>query len=109
MNGSCGLTFARRPMKRPDGGIDGIPRPPETAPVNELAPAGSLARIERLTAGLAPTTRDSYRNGHGAAGEFVGRLGTYGREGEPCPRCAAPIARAVIGQRSTWFCRRCQR
>ena len=35
--------------------------------MNELASAGSLARIERLTAGLAPTTRDSYRNGHGPA------------------------------------------
>ena len=55
------------------------------------------------------TTLRDYVRTDGAAGEFVGRLGTYGREGEPCPRCAAPIVRAVIGQRSTWFCRRCQR
>ena len=55
------------------------------------------------------TTLRDYVRTDGAAGEFVGRLSTYGREGEPCPRCAAPIARAVIGQRSTWFCRRCQR
>ena len=53
------------------------------------------------------TTLRDYVRTDGAAGEFVARLGTYGREGEPCPNCAAPIARAVIGQRSTWFCRRC--
>ena len=38
------------------------------------------------------TTLRDYVRTDGAAGEFVGRLGTYGREGEPCPRCAAPIA-----------------
>ena len=55
------------------------------------------------------TTLRDYVRTDGAAGEFVGRLSTYGREGKPCPRCAAPIARAIIAQRSTWFCRRCQR
>jgi formamidopyrimidine-DNA glycosylase len=33
----------------------------------------------------------------------------YGREGDACPRCAAPIRRAVQGGRSTFYCRRCQR
>ena len=55
------------------------------------------------------TTLRDYVRADGAAGEFVGRLNTYGREGEPCQRCAAPIVRVVIGQRSAWFCRRCQR
>jgi formamidopyrimidine-DNA glycosylase len=32
----------------------------------------------------------------------------YGKEGEPCPRCAQPIARVTQSGRSTFFCRRCQ-
>ena len=55
------------------------------------------------------TTLRDYVRTDGAAGGFVGRLNVYGREGGPCPCCAAPIVRAVIAQRSTWFCRRCQR
>ena len=55
------------------------------------------------------TTLRDYARTDGAAGEFAARLNAYGRDGEPCPRCAAPIARTVIGQRATWFCRRCQR
>lgn len=32
----------------------------------------------------------------------------YGREGEPCERCAAPIERSVQGGRATFHCPRCQ-
>ena len=55
------------------------------------------------------TTLRDYARADGAMGEFSSRLNVYGRDGEPCPRCAAPIARATLGQRSTWYCRRCQR
>ena len=33
----------------------------------------------------------------------------YGRAGEPCPRCGAPLSVRTIGQRSSFFCARCQR
>lgn len=36
------------------------------------------------------------------------RFLVYGREGEPCPRCRAPIARHVHAGRSTYLCLRCQ-
>jgi len=32
----------------------------------------------------------------------------YGRSGEPCPRCRTPLARIVLGGRSTTFCPGCQ-
>ncbi len=32
----------------------------------------------------------------------------YDREGQPCPRCAAPIQREVIGGRGSWWCPACQ-
>ena len=55
------------------------------------------------------TTLRDYARTDGVEGEFASRLNAYGRGGEPCPRCAAPIARTTLGQRTTWFCRRCQR
>jgi formamidopyrimidine-DNA glycosylase len=36
-------------------------------------------------------------------------LRAYGREGEPCHRCGAPIQRIAQGGRSTYCCGRCQK
>lgn len=33
----------------------------------------------------------------------------YDREGQPCERCGSAIRRAVLGNRSAYFCPRCQR
>ena len=33
----------------------------------------------------------------------------YGRTGLPCVRCGAAIRQLRQGQRSTWYCARCQR
>lgn len=41
-------------------------------------------------------------------GHFQEHFRVYGRVGQPCPRCGAPIKRLVIAQRSTYFCERCQ-
>ncbi len=37
------------------------------------------------------------------------RLSVYGRAGEPCRRCRAPVRRQVEGGRATYFCAACQR
>ena len=36
-------------------------------------------------------------------------LQVYGRGGEPCPGCGAPLARIVLGGRSSVFCPHCQK
>ena len=36
-------------------------------------------------------------------------LKVFRRTGEPCPRCAAPVQRIIVGQRSTHLCPRCQK
>lgn len=54
------------------------------------------------------TLRD-YRNSDGEEGEFQRSHRVYGREGEPCPRCDAPIRRRTIAGRSSHVCLRCQR
>ena len=50
-----------------------------------------------------------YVNVNGESGYFDRSLHAYGREGEPCERCAAPIRRAAFMNRSSYFCPVCQR
>ncbi len=66
---------------------------------------------EVLTAAIAQggTTLRDFRREDGRPGYFAQQLRVYGRETEHCPRCEAPIRSRVIGQRSSFFCSRCQR
>lgn len=41
-------------------------------------------------------------------GGFQNYFRVYGRAGEPCPTCGAPIQRITVGQRGTHFCPTCQ-
>lgn len=43
------------------------------------------------------------------SGWFQRELAVYGRAGEPCRVCGAKIRHAVMGQRATYWCPRCQR
>ena len=42
-------------------------------------------------------------------GNYQDAFKVYGRAGEPCPECGRPIARILVGQRSTHFCEKCQK
>lgn len=66
-----------------------------TTPIAGLAPAELLSLY--ATAHRLMTLRDRTRH-------------VYGRTGEPCERCGAPIRRAEIGEpaRTTWWCPACQ-
>ncbi|MEJ2540827.1 MAG: bifunctional DNA-formamidopyrimidine glycosylase/DNA-(apurinic or apyrimidinic site) lyase, partial [Gemmatimonadota bacterium] len=66
---------------------------------------------EVLRAGIrhGGTTLRDYRNADGEPGGNQDRLRVYGREGEPCPTCDAPVRRIVFGNRSAFFCPECQR
>jgi formamidopyrimidine-DNA glycosylase len=50
-----------------------------------------------------------YVNVNGRSGYFERSLAVYGREGEPCPRCAHPVRRTAFMNRSSFFCAACQR
>ncbi len=41
-------------------------------------------------------------------GEFQNYFKVYGRQGQPCLQCSAPVQRIALGGRSTHFCPRCQ-
>ncbi len=49
-----------------------------------------------------------YVNVNGESGYFDRSLHAYGREGEPCERCATPIRRIAFTNRSSFFCPVCQ-
>ena len=59
--------------------------------------------------GREGTTFRDYRMVDGASGRNVSFLAAYGRGGEPCPRCATPLKKIVLGGRGTTYCPRCQR
>ena len=72
-----------------------------------------LPEWERLAAGAHAYFDDSVAGEAGDEIHFVSEGGrnpfsVYRREGEPCPRCGAPIARFAQAGRSTWWCPPCQ-
>ena len=91
------------------------------AKIHPLRSAGSLAPAEvaslreaitwvlRKAIRLHGSTLRTYRDSSGKKGGMQKEFVVYDRAGEPCDRCAAAIARSVIGGRSTYHCPRCQR
>ncbi|WP_341719524.1 bifunctional DNA-formamidopyrimidine glycosylase/DNA-(apurinic or apyrimidinic site) lyase [Micromonospora sp. FIMYZ51] len=62
---------------------------------------------EAITAG--GTSFDAlYVNVNGESGYFDRSLNVYGREGQPCRRCGAPVRREAFMNRSSYSCPRCQ-
>ncbi len=55
------------------------------------------------------TTISDFRQSDGKPGYFARELKVYGRSGQDCPVCSTPISGLRLGQRSTYYCPRCQR
>lgn len=55
------------------------------------------------------TTLRDFVNGEGKPGYFRQHLNVYGRSGQPCISCRVPIREIRLGQRSTFYCPKCQR
>lgn len=64
--------------------------------------------LEEAIAAGGTTLRD-FAAADGSPGYFGQRLRVYGRAGEHCDRCRAPLRQLRIGQRATWYCPGCQR
>jgi len=54
------------------------------------------------------TTLRDYHASDGEPGHFQLTLKVYGRTGDPCRVCQTPIRLARLGQRSAFFCGKCQ-
>jgi formamidopyrimidine-DNA glycosylase len=71
--------------------------------------AADVKRILAHAIRRGGTTLRDFISPDGAPGYFEQELFAYGREGEACKVCGAPIRASVIGQRSTFYCTNCQR
>ena len=79
----------------------------------------SAERLERLVLAIKEvleraitaggTTLNDFVGGDGEPGYFRQKLNVYGRDEEDCRVCGVPISVIVQGQRSTFYCKRCQR
>ena len=91
------------------------------AAINPRRAAGRIAlrRYDALVAAIrdvlqaaikagGTTLRDFY-GGDGEPGYFQQDLAVYGRDDEPCRKCKRPISVVVLGQRSTFYCKNCQK
>ena len=72
-----------------------------------LAEAAKTVLNQAIKAG--GTTLRDFTKAEGEPGYFAQELQVYGRVGEACPRCGEPVRSRVIGQRSSFYCRQCQR
>ncbi|POX43625.1 bifunctional DNA-formamidopyrimidine glycosylase/DNA-(apurinic or apyrimidinic site) lyase [Streptomyces sp. Ru72] len=71
---------------------------------------GHIRDVMNAALAVGGTSFDSlYVNVNGESGYFDRSLDAYGREGEPCRRCATPMRRRPWMNRSSYFCPSCQR
>lgn len=78
----------------------------------------SLAQCKRLVTEIKSTLHDALAAGGSSLRDFFGTDGNpgyfqqtyfvYGRTGEPCRVCSKPIKCIRLGQRSTFYCPKCQ-
>jgi formamidopyrimidine-DNA glycosylase len=69
----------------------------------------SIRSVLRAAIREGGTTLRDYVNPQGAPGYFRQKLFVYERAGEPCRVCRTAIKQLVQGQRSTYYCPKCQR
>lgn len=65
--------------------------------------------LQEGLAHLGSSIDGSYRRPDESPGQHQEYFRVFRRSGEPCVRCGTPIARTVLGGRSTHFCPHCQK
>lgn len=69
----------------------------------------SIREVLDEAIGQGGSTLRDFVDSAGRSGYFQNAHRVYGREGQPCLQCGTPIRMLKQGQRSTWYCVRCQR
>jgi len=71
--------------------------------------AGAIRDVLSHAIRRGGTTLRDFQGADGNPGYFAQELLVYERAGLPCFQCGTPVRRKVIGQRSSYYCPRCQR
>ena len=69
----------------------------------------SIREVLALAVEQGGTTLRDFSSANGMEGHFQLQAKVYGREGMPCTHCGATIRLLKQGQRSTYYCARCQK
>jgi len=86
---------------------------------NRISNKVSMKEVVSLVKSIKNIIKDAIRKGgstmndffdvNGNNGYFQDEHKVYGREGLPCFQCHLPIIQLRLGQRSSFFCKKCQR
>lgn len=66
-----------------------------------------VKRILKLAIEWGGTTVSDFLNVDGSEGRFAQKLKVYNQL--VCPRCKTPVAKAIQGGRTSWYCPKCQK
>lgn len=92
-----------------------------TSKIHPLRAAGKIShpRCQKLVAAIRQVLKQAIRQGgtslrdftneKGKPGYFKQKLNVYGRGHLPCRRCGRPLSTIKCGQRTTTYCKQCQR
>lgn len=69
----------------------------------------AIKKVLRQAVRLRGMSDGDFRDTDGLEGQFQRTLYVYGRTGELCKKCGTMILRKKIGQRSIFYCPRCQK
>lgn len=69
----------------------------------------SIKKVFKKALKMRGTSESDYRDTAGAPGSFQKALKVYHREGQKCRTCDTIIKRIKMGQRSAFYCSRCQK
>ena len=86
---------------------------------NRISKKVSMKEIGSLVESIKNVIKEAIKKGgstmrdffdvNGENGYFQNEHKVYGRENEPCFQCQLPIIQLKLGQRSSFFCKKCQR
>jgi formamidopyrimidine-DNA glycosylase len=86
---------------------------------NRISRKVSMKEIGSLVKSIKKIIKDAIKKGgstmndffdvNGKNGYFQNEHKVYGRENKPCFQCQLPIIQLKLGQRSSFFCKKCQR
>lgn len=71
--------------------------------------AESIVRILHLAIDAGGSSISDYLDAEGEPGAYGGEHRVYGRGGQPCVICGQSLRACVVGQRTTVFCKQCQK
>lgn len=85
-------------------------RPSNTVTKKEIQKlVTSIKKILEKAISEGGTTLKDYKNTEGKPGYFTQQLNVYGRANQECYTCSTKIESLVIGQRNTFYCKKCQK